>query len=150
MSEETKKPQTEQIPEWASGLMEQVAKLTEENSMLKEMAGKNAIASFIEGKKDNTKRRVHFKVFNGKTVIGWGKLDDSQFVFDAKNPLREGLKMTLNFKDSEVTEVIDYPRFTKCSEYVYAELLTFDPFGTSNVKFADGTELKVKSNFLNA
>lgn len=152
---EEKNPQEvqtqEQIPAWAAGLMEQVAKLTEENAMLKEMAGKNAIASFIEGKKDHTARKVHFKKLDeGKVIVGWERLDDSQFVFDAKNPLKEGFKMTVVYKDSGAKEVIDYPRFVRCSDVEEAELLSFDPFGTSRVKFADGSELKVESKFLNA
>jgi len=143
-------PAASAMPEWAQGLMEQVAELKKENTMFKEMAGKNAIASFLDGKKDNTIKKVHFKKINDKVVIGWEKLDDRQFVFDAKNPLKEGLKMTLIFKDSSVTEVIDYPRFSRCDEMVWADVLTFDPFGKTKVRFDDGSELTVESKFLNA
>ena len=138
------------MPEWAKGLVEQMAKLSEENTMLKEMAGRNAIASFVDAKRDFTLKKVHFKKINNKIVVGWENLDSSKFVFDLKDPVKENLKMTLIFKDYKETEIIDYIRFIRNNDLVFANLIKFSPFGKSVVEFENGEKMEVDTKFLNA
>jgi len=139
----------EEVPAWAKALAEKVDNLEEENKSLKELAGKNALASLEASKKDHTKKVAHFKVMNEKIVVGWEKGDNSKFVPSAKSASLENLNIILHYKD-ETKEEVPYHTFISCSELVYADLVDFKPMGVSKVKFPDGDEVKVDFKFLNA
>lgn len=139
----------EEIPAWAKKLSETVTKLEAENEALKEIAGKNALRSLEISKKDHTQKIAHFKKMNDKVIIGWGKLDDTNFVPNPKDSSKENLFIDAIYIDGK-EEKIPYHSFAKCNDLVYADLLEFKPMGKSLVKFPTGEELRIDFKFLNA
>lgn len=140
----------EQVPAWAKSLVDQVQKLATENEMLKELAGNNAIKSLIESKRDFSVKKAKFKIINDKVVVGWEKLDDTEFVFDPKNRGKEKLTMTVHYRNSQEKDKVDYLYFIRCNDYVEADILSYDPFGKATVRFDNGDQLTLDSKFLNA
>lgn len=150
------------VPAWAKELVETVGVLKAENEALKELAGKNALASLAKSKEDYTQKTAHFKKINGKIVIGWKKLDDSQFVVNLKDPHKENLFMNVEYLDGTEGR-LEYIRFIRCTDLVFADLLDynhlrFNPFKEYKVKFPNdpnvdglnGQEVKINYKFWNA
>ena len=167
------------VPEWAKAIIDKQAILEAENEALKELAGKNALASLEASKKDNTLKRAHFKMMEvevekkdeegnviktlvKKIITGWGRLDDSKFVVDLKDPHKENLFMNVKCLDGSEGRV-EYIRFIRCTDLVYADLtnynsLKFDPTRDYTVKFPNdpdveglvGQEVKINFKFINA
>lgn len=88
-------------------LLNEMKKLRSDVEMFKELAGKNAIASFEHSKRDKTTRVAKFKIFNDKIVIGWSDLDMSHFNSNAKNALDENILVTVYYLDG-TSEVVNY------------------------------------------
>lgn len=122
---EIKKAETV-IPEWAAKLQEEIAKLQKDNEMLRGMAGKNTIASWEDARKDKTQKFAYLKKYNGKIVVGWGKLDYSNFNRAAVDALSEGIMMTLKYLD-KTEEQVNYILFKNCNEIVNAKILHSNP-----------------------
>ena len=124
-----KTTESSDVPAWAKELVDTVATLKAENEALKELAGKNALASLAESKKDYTKKTAHFKIMNGKVIIGWEKLDDSQFVVNLKDTHKENLFMNVEYLDGSKGR-IEYIRFIRCNDLVFADLTDYNPLFT--------------------
>lgn len=113
---------TEAPPAWAQKLMTSVDELQKENKMLKEIAGKGAVKSWENAQRDFTNKFAHFKVYNGKIVIGWSDLDYGKFNPHAKDALSENVFVTLNYLDGE-KETINYVNFSRCKELMKVKIL---------------------------
>lgn len=164
MAEETKKEPQEivKMPAWAAEIIkkqgEMEAELQKKDATLAEqakkiemfesMAGKNAIQSWHEARKDHSLKFVHFKVWNGKPIIGWGPLDYSQFVRRAPDAQGENILKEVHYKDGSI-EKINLSIFNNIKELVHAKLVNF---GTreSTIEFEDGEQKVIKNEFLNA
>lgn len=107
----------ESIPAWAQELIAQNKEMKTELQMFKDMAGKNEISSYLAGKKDFTKKVVHFKIWNGKPVIAWSNLSYKSFNPRAMDALGENIKTTLTLLDGTQEEV-NYIEFVRVNDLV--------------------------------
>ena len=110
-------PPGSEIPSWAQELIAQNKEMKAELTMFKDMAGKNEIASYLNAKKDFTKKTVHFKLWNGKPVIAWSSLDYKSFNPRAMDALGENIKSTLTLLDGTQEEV-NYIQFIRVNDLV--------------------------------
>jgi len=143
----TVKPVEPAIPAWAKELQEKVNTLSKENEMLKDMAGKNAIASYQDGKKPAELKKAHFRKFNGKLVVGWGSLDYSNFNPSAKDGLRENILTELIYEDGS-REKVNYILFNNTPDREFLPIIN-EKGDLTTVLMPDGKELTVETRFLN-
>lgn len=137
----------EPIPAWAQELQKKVEKLTEENTMLKEMAGKNAIASYEDGKKKIEARKAGFRRYNGKLVVGWGQLDYTHFNPAAADGLRENILTELIYEDGS-REKVNYILFNNSTDVVFLEIVK-QIGDMTTVILPSGNELTIETKFIN-
>ena len=135
------------IPQWAKELLEKVDILSAENKMLKDMAGTNAVQSYVDGNKPKESKKAHFKMWNGKIVIGWGQLDYSMFNPAAKDGLRENILTELIFSDG-TKEKVNYVQFNTATDVTFLEIVK-QIGDLTTVVLPDGSELTVETKFLN-
>jgi hypothetical protein len=144
-------------PEWALKLQEEVAKLKADNAMLRDMAGKNTIASWEDGRKDKTQKFAYLKRYDDKIVVGWGKLDYSEFNRSASDALSENIFMNVQYLGGGEDRV-NYINFKNCTDLVNVKILhnggsecliEFPAEVVSEFKLSAPT-LAVASKFLNA
>lgn len=121
-SEKDVKSDGEKIPQWAQDLKNQNEALQKKVDMFEDLAGKNAIASWKEGQKDNKDKYASFKIWNEKIIVSWGKLDYSKFNYSAKKPREENVFSTVNYMDGS-EEKINYVDFVNIKEFVSAKIL---------------------------
>jgi len=122
-SKKNKEPETNSnMPAWAKELKEQNDILSKKVEMFEGLAGKNAIASWKDSKKDNTKKFASFKIWGEKIIVGWGKLDYSRFLSTAKKARDENVFITVKHMDGTDTK-INYVDFINIKEFVEAEIV---------------------------
>lgn len=154
MPEEVKKNQKpevevpQEMPEWAKQLLEQNKKLMEDNTMFREMMGDNKIKSWEHAQKDHTNKFCHFKVLNGRTIIGWSDLNMRMFNPKAADARGENILMTVTYLDGE-SEEINYSDFVMGKDIVKAKILDFGE-RFSSIEFEGGQVLSIPTKFLNA
>lgn len=130
-------------------LKKQIQNLTEQVEMLKEFAGKNAIASWEDARKDFKLKFCHFKLWNDKPIIGWDKLDYSQFNQAASDGYRENVFTMVYFPDGS-KEKMNYMIFINIKDLIHAKLVDGLGVERSLVEFEDGKQILVENRFLNA
>jgi len=147
----------EVMPAWAKKLTEEMERVKKDNEMLRDFAGKNKIASWQEGKSDKTQRYGHFKKYNNKIVIGWGRLNYDKFNPQSKTALGENIMTELIYLDG-TKETVNYVNFINSTEMVKVRLVQSNQLLTT-VEFPpevvvefklETSQLSVESKFLNA
>ena len=142
------------MPEWARVLLAQqeemrntITTLQSENTMLKDIAGKGKMEDWKEKNKDASVKVSRHKVWNGKTIIGWGKNDYSKFNPNAKNPLAENIFIPVKFLDN-TEESINYSVFSNIKDLVDARILHRGQ-ENSLIQFESGEQIEILNAFLN-
>lgn len=143
------------MPEWAKVLLAQqeemrgtIAKLSEENSMLKDIAGKSKMEDWKEKNKDVSVKVSRHKVYNGKIIIGWGKNDYSKFDPKAKSAMDEKIFIPVKFLDG-TEETLNYSTFSNIKELVEARLLHIG-LENSLIEFENGQQITIDNAFRNS
>lgn len=137
----------DKIPAWAKALQEKVSGLEAENEMLKDMAGKNAIASYKEGKKEADTKTAYLKIWNDKMVIGWEKLDYTHFNPRAVDGLTENILTNLILEDGS-KEQVNYIVFNNSTEKVDLEIES-QKGDMTTLLLPTGKKLTIETRFLN-
>ncbi len=149
MAESTK--QTEQMPDWAKDLLSaqqiQITNLQKQIGMLTDFAGQTKVQDWQRSQKDLTLKFANLKVYNGKLIVGWGKLDYTQFNPKAGSSYDEKILIELFFKDG-TSEKINYSVFTNIKEFVVVQILSRTE-KDATIKLDDGTEMSLNLSFLN-
>jgi hypothetical protein len=97
-----------------SALLERLEKLEHDNTILKSIAGKNAIASWEERLADKTVKKMSLKVVDGKVVKSWENI--IQKVYRNDNGIyQEEWTIRLTFEDG-TTKDMQYDEFIKLRE----------------------------------
>lgn len=155
-------PKVMEVPiEKMQGILDRLDKLeTEKKSQAEEIAVLNQTVSktrLDEAKAnlDVDKRpRVHFKVIDGKVVIGW-KTDKNEIIFNPSSnlPVGEVLKSTFYFADGTDSGSIDQIKLTRSTEQVHARVIE-DLGDTAMLEFEDKSILdkpiQIHKRFWNA
>lgn len=150
-----------EAPEWARTILEnqqklqdtitannaEIERLRTDNSMFREFAGKNTIKGWEDSKKDHTQKFVHFKMWEDKTIVGWDKLDRSEFNRKADTAVEEKLFLPIHFADGS-NERLNYIDFVNIKDLRLARLLKFTQ-ERSLVEFEDGVQIELDTRFLN-
>jgi hypothetical protein len=147
----------EVMPAWAKALTDKITKLEADNKMFTDFAGKNKIASWQDGKADKTQRYGHFKKYNSKIVVGWGRLDYDLFNPQSKTAVGEKIMTELIYLDG-TKEKVNYVNFINSTEMVKVRLVQTNPL-ISVIEFPpevvtefklETPQITIESKFLNA
>ena len=145
-TQESKKV-VETLPKWAQAMQDELANLKEENEMLKDLAGKNTIASYKDSKKPEEVKTAYLKLWNDKMVIAWEKLDYSHFNPKAPDGLTENILVPLILEDG-TKETVNYISFNNSIERVDLEIDS-QKGDMTTVILPNGKKLTLETKFLN-
>ena len=130
-----------EIPAWAKELIE-------DNRMMKAMLGDNKIKSWEESQKDHSQKYAKLKKWNGKVIVGWGKLDYSNFQPKASSTRDENVFIHLSFMDG-TTEKVNYIDFINVTEHETVKIIKYSG-SVCQIEFSDGNTVGIETKFLNS
>ena len=103
-----------------------------EIAALQSIASQTRLQEATEKQGVDSRPRVHFKVLDGKVVIGWpekaGEEKKSEIIFNptTNSPVGEILKSVYYFLDGTKSELIDQIKFTRSTDQVFARVIEQD------------------------
>lgn len=121
-------------------------KLEDENKMLKDIAGKAAMADWSDKNKDASFKTAHFKVIDDKPVISWRVTKNE--VRKINGNYSEDIKVEIVFIDGSSKE-IDLVDLVRCSNQVVCRLVEQSGDNTK-MEMPDGTTFNTKIKYWNA
>jgi hypothetical protein len=127
-------------------LVARISKVEEENKMLKEIAGKSAMADWADKNKEVGVRTAHFKVIDGKTVIAWKTTKNE--VKKINGIFTEDIKVEIVFIDGQSKE-IDLVDLVRCSNQVVCRVVSQNG-DSADMEMPDGTRFSTKIKYWNA
>lgn len=113
-------------------ILDQLKTLKESNDALEKTVSKTRLDEAKAESGFDKRSRVHFKVMEGKVIIGWpsgvGPDKKNEIIFNpATNmPIGEIVKSVYYFADDTKTELIDQIRFVRLTELAFARVVSED------------------------
>lgn len=153
-------PTTMEVPvDKMQAIVDRLDSLEKSNAALREIASETRLKEAEESQGQDMRPRVHFKVLDGKVVVGWpetiGEEKKSEIIFNPSTnmPVGEILKSVYYFSDGSKTDLIDQIRFTRATDLAFARVVEdLGDFGL--VEFEDKSisqePLKIHKKYWNA
>jgi DNA-directed RNA polymerase len=123
-------PETVEVPvSQLQTILNQMEKQSAEIEALKSIQSQTRLQEAEEKLNRDNRPRVHFKLLDGKPVVGWpdsvGPEKKNEIIFNpnSNTPMGEVLKCVYYFADGTKTELIDQIRFIRATEVAYARVL---------------------------
>lgn len=127
------KPETVEVPvSQLQTILDKMEKQGAEIEALKSIQSPTRMQEAEDKQTRDERPRVHFKLLEGKPVIGWpesiGPEKKNEVIFNpnTNSPMGEILKCVYYFADGTKTELIDQIRFTRATNVAYARVLQDD------------------------
>lgn len=126
-------PATMEVPvDKMQEVLDRVAELEKSNQALRETVSSTRLQEAEEKQGEDKRPRVHFKIMDGKVVIGWpetvGPEKKNELIFNpsTNSPVGEILKSVYYYADGTKSELIDQIRFVRAQDVAYARLVQDD------------------------
>lgn len=126
-------PTTMEVPvDKMQEVLDRVAELEKSNQALRETVSSTRLQEAEEKQDKDRRPRVHFKIMDGKVVIGWpesvGPEKRNELIFNpnTNSPMGEILKSVYYYADGTKSELIDQIRFIRATDVAYARVVKDD------------------------
>lgn len=140
-------------------VMDRLAELEKSNAALRETVSSTRLQEAEDKQGEDKRARVHFKLLDGKAVIGWpetvGEEKKNEIIFNptSNTPVGELVKSVYYLHDGTKTDLIDQIKFIRASGQVYARVIK-DEGEYGVVEFEDKSissePIKIHKKFWNA
>lgn len=131
------------LPAWAKEVLAKNAELTKKVEMFEEMAGKNAIASYENSKKDKSKKKAKFKIYENEVIVAWSNLKTVDFNPEARRAEDEGLYIDVVTLTQKKLQNVNYVVFNRVNNYVEFDIIETD---AERTKLKIPADIKLKYN----
>lgn len=147
--EDGKTKKEEEIPAWAQMLIQENRDLKETVDFLKDAAGKNALASYKDGKRDFSVKTCYLKTVNGKIIVGWGKLDLKHYNPRGIDAVAENMFIDLDYLDGS-KEKVNYMDFVRSTDRVVCDIIEIKGEKAKLKIQENGQEIDINIKFINS